>query len=69
MGMVTVLRRIDDDTMKLLLKHPALIHAFLDEEGEESRPAKGFLSRLFGGSAATIPSLPPVERTLTMKSI
>lgn len=59
MGMITVLRRLDDDTIARLLEHPKLIHQVLSEEESDDEPAKapGFFARLIG---KTKPSLPPI---------
>ncbi|WP_157772365.1 YfbM family protein [Lacunisphaera limnophila] len=57
--MITVLRRLDDDTIAKLLVHPKLIHQVLGEEDDEDEPAQppGFLARLFGRPQ---PALPPI---------
>lgn len=51
MGMVAVLRRVDDAVIAQLVKHPPLIHRVLsdEEEAEETPDAPpGFLARLLG---------------------
>ena len=63
MGMVAVLRRVDDAIIAQLLKHPPLIHRILsDEEEADEEPVTplGFLARLLGRKTP-LPSI-TVER-------